>query len=298
MSKYIGFRCPDVVAKEIDNHVADTGKSKTEVILAMVQGLPSLSVNDRRTFPDVESIYLVWADNSLLYIGQTKNLRKRFEHHHRLVEFLNCEAKVAWFDASGCNRLDVEGQLIELFLPTLNWAADRLCEYLIIESDPAKPLSSQLLDCNEDNSLGTIVARSQSLAITKALELTSASRPIAIAYFSLNPEQLSLAKSLPIFWVQPDGINTDERPNPPCPDCGRLGRQNGCQPNGKLRYRCINSDCSRSGYLESCEVRGRKKQVLTGEELEDQKARKRRYELEKQKRYRAKKKLAKEQNIE
>jgi hypothetical protein len=82
-------------------------------------------------------------------------------------------------------------------------------------------------------------------------------------------------------------------PNPPCPDCHQPGRRNGKQPDETPRYRCINPECSRSGYVESPKIRGRKKQVLTIKQLEVQRLRKRERDRAKQQRYRAKKKLTK-----
>ncbi len=79
--------------------------------------------------------------------------------------------------------------------------------------------------------------------------------------------------------------------SPPCPNCHQRGHRNGKQPDDTPRYRCVNPDCSRSGYVESPKVRGRKKQALTAKGLELQRLRKRERDRAKQIRYRAKKKL-------
>lgn len=120
MSKSIGFRCPDEVSAEIERKMQLTGLDKTTIILEMIKGLPSINVEDRKTLPQLEAIYLVWTDKELLYIGQTANIKSRFLSHHRLIEFLNCNAKVAWFNAEDCDRLEIEGSLIEIFAPKLN----------------------------------------------------------------------------------------------------------------------------------------------------------------------------------
>jgi DNA-binding Xre family transcriptional regulator len=86
----------------------------------MITGMPSMPVADRKIFPEEGVVYIVWGEKKLLYIGQTKNLRKRFLHHHRLIEFLNSDTNVSWFSEEECNRLEVESALIDLLDPELN----------------------------------------------------------------------------------------------------------------------------------------------------------------------------------
>jgi putative transcriptional regulator len=118
--KSLGFRCPEDLAKKIEEKQAATGKTKSEIILEMITGMPSMSVADRKIFPEEGVVYIVWGEKKLLYIGQTKNLRRRFLHHHRLIEFLNSDANVSWFSEEECNRLEVESSLIDLLDPELN----------------------------------------------------------------------------------------------------------------------------------------------------------------------------------
>lgn len=119
-AKNIGFRCPESLALEIKQKELQTGRSKTDIILEMVKGLPSVAIGERKTLPKEEAVYLVWTLDKLLYIGETRDLNKRFKDHHRLVEFLNCDAKIAWFDSTGCDRLEVEEDLIAMLTPELN----------------------------------------------------------------------------------------------------------------------------------------------------------------------------------
>ena len=120
ITKNIGFRCPEDLAKEIEEKEARTGRSKTDIILELIKGLPSTEIHQRKTLPKQEAVYLVWTNHRLLYIGQTTNLCQKILNHHRLVEFLNCEAKIAWFDSAGCDRLEVESSLIDILSPELN----------------------------------------------------------------------------------------------------------------------------------------------------------------------------------
>jgi hypothetical protein len=120
MSKNIGFRCPENILQEIEGKITATGKNKSEIIIEMIKGLPSAEIEERKTLPSIEAIYLVWTSDKLLYVGQTVNLYERFKNHHRLVEFLNCSARIAWFDPDGCDRLEVEAILIDVLCPELN----------------------------------------------------------------------------------------------------------------------------------------------------------------------------------
>ena len=130
----IGFRCPEEIAAQIQSRQELTGKSKSEVIIELITGLPSVGINDRKDLPTDEVVYFVWTAEKLLYIGQTNNLKQRLYNHHRLVEFLNDESRVSWFNAAQCDRLEVESELIELFNPSLNGEPclnERLATFLI-----------------------------------------------------------------------------------------------------------------------------------------------------------------------
>ena len=120
MSKSIGFRCPDDIVIEIEKTVQLTGLDKTAVIIEMIKGLQAVSIDDRKKLPRAEAIYLVWTKSKLLYIGQTIDLQRRFASHHRLVSFLEAEARISWFDPSGCDRIEIEEALIDILEPTLN----------------------------------------------------------------------------------------------------------------------------------------------------------------------------------
>lgn len=73
--------------------------------------------------PELPGIYLVFAGESVLYIGQTVNLRNRWRAHHRHSAALQAGAdKVRWIDASGMTdeeRAQREADLITSHLPLL-----------------------------------------------------------------------------------------------------------------------------------------------------------------------------------
>jgi GIY-YIG catalytic domain len=120
MSNSLTFLCPGDLIEVIKVLMSETGRDKTSVVLEMLGGLPSIGILERSKLPESEAVYLAWTENSLLYIGQTKNLRQRFVSHHRMNEFINAEARLSWFDINGDDRLILEESLIEALEPALN----------------------------------------------------------------------------------------------------------------------------------------------------------------------------------
>jgi hypothetical protein len=199
MSKNTGFRCPENILEEIEQKIILTGKSKSEIIIEMIKGLPSVEIDKRRTLPSVEAVYVVWALDKILYIGQTEDLCQRFNNHHRLVEFLNCDAKIAWFDAEGSDRLEIESDLIEAFCPELNWASIGNKQYAIVDPDLVAEGDYQ------NAIIGSISAKSKLTAKNKTIELTRVSNPIVVSYSMLSDADRAVAELTPILWEQPGG---------------------------------------------------------------------------------------------
>jgi hypothetical protein len=199
MSKNTGFRCPENILEEIEQKITLTGKSKSEIIIEMIKGLPSVEIEKRKTLPNAEAVYVVWALDKILYIGQTKDLCRRFNNHHRLVEFLNCDAKIAWFDAEGSDRLEIESDLIEAFCPELNWASIENEQYAIVDPD-------LVVDGDYQNAIvGSISAKSKLTAKKKAIELTCILNPIIAICSILSDADRAESELAPILWVQPEG---------------------------------------------------------------------------------------------
>lgn len=115
MVKVIGFRCPDSLVAEIEQQQQLTGKDKTAIVIEMIRGLPSVDVESRKSFPPVEATYIIWAQSKILYVGHTDNLHDCFRDHPRLVEFLNDNARIAWFDTGGTEKLQIDDKVVELF---------------------------------------------------------------------------------------------------------------------------------------------------------------------------------------
>jgi hypothetical protein len=84
--------------------------------------LPSLPLEERRDLPDTAAIYFVLAADTVLYIGQSVNVRQRWLAHHRLAqlnEYGGC--RIAWMTVDDASLLDdLERACIAHFNPLLN----------------------------------------------------------------------------------------------------------------------------------------------------------------------------------
>jgi len=84
--------------------------------------LPSLPLDERRDLPDETAIYFVLAGDTMLYIGQSVNVRQRWAAHHRfaqLNEYGGC--RIAWMHVDDARLLDdLEQACRAHFSPILN----------------------------------------------------------------------------------------------------------------------------------------------------------------------------------
>lgn len=92
--------------------------------------LPSLLLNRVQELPQkiVGIYFLIDEDDSILYVGQSKNIRQRLMgKHHRASALKNKNVRVAWLELSDKQLLSaVENALIAWFNPTLNEANRQL----------------------------------------------------------------------------------------------------------------------------------------------------------------------------
>jgi len=84
--------------------------------------LPSLPLDERYDLPDTAAIYFVLADNTVLYIGQSINVRQRWAAHHRLKQLNERDGcRIAWMTVDDAGLLDeLERACIAHFQPMLN----------------------------------------------------------------------------------------------------------------------------------------------------------------------------------
>lgn len=88
--------------------------------------LPSLALSNafRRYLPTSPAVYFVIQDNSeVIYIGQTQNLKHRWNSHHKIVEIkqISGDIRIGWYVVDDKHYLQsLEKSLIDLFKPKLN----------------------------------------------------------------------------------------------------------------------------------------------------------------------------------
>lgn len=89
----------------------------------LAETLPSILLSDRKRLPSCACIYFVIEDQTILYIGRSKNLANRWIAHHKLNELLlrKSEIKIAWFEVESVRSVArLEEFLIEYIKPVLN----------------------------------------------------------------------------------------------------------------------------------------------------------------------------------
>jgi len=101
--------------------------------------LPSLPLDERRGLPDTAAIYFVLAGDTVLYVGQSTNLRQRWAAHHRLNQ-LNERGgcRIAWMQVDDSGLLgELERACIAHFNPALNDSS--VMDRMLVEFGPGFP---------------------------------------------------------------------------------------------------------------------------------------------------------------
>lgn len=85
---------------------------------------PSLKLSEKEKLPECSGIYFAIANNQILYIGQSRNIKNRWQNHHRLpqLEKINkrCEVKLFWLECNQNQLNEIEKQYINYYYPGLN----------------------------------------------------------------------------------------------------------------------------------------------------------------------------------
>lgn len=94
------------------------------MMLQEYQKLPNCKFSDKDKLPECSGIYFAIARDRVLYVGQAKNLRNRWQNHHRShqLEGVNkkCEVKLFWLECHEHQLNALESEYIEYYCPTLN----------------------------------------------------------------------------------------------------------------------------------------------------------------------------------
>lgn len=89
-----------------------------------VATLPSMPLTNHKRIPPISAIYFCLDENrQILYIGQTENLRKRWQAHHRYTQLKQLgNISLAWVPCKTEELEATEKHLIEVFQPSLNYS--------------------------------------------------------------------------------------------------------------------------------------------------------------------------------
>lgn len=80
-----------------------------------------VNFNERGVLPKCPGIYFVTEDGQIVYIGQSVNVKRRFIHHHRRIEFAELnDPKVYWKACPEKELQQAERDYINKFNPRLN----------------------------------------------------------------------------------------------------------------------------------------------------------------------------------
>ena len=72
--------------------------------------------------PDRPGIYFAMQEDEILYVGQSKNIRRRWQSHHKYIELLEFDrVRIHWVDSDGRPLLKQESEWIKLCRPPLNY---------------------------------------------------------------------------------------------------------------------------------------------------------------------------------
>lgn len=84
-----------------------------------------VNFNERGVLPKCPGIYLVTEDGRVVYVGQSVNVKRRFIHHHRRIEFAELnDPKVYWKACELKELQKTEQDFIKKFSPRLNIKRD------------------------------------------------------------------------------------------------------------------------------------------------------------------------------
>lgn len=98
----------------------------------LCNSLPMATLGDRRELPECPAIYFVLEKDTVVYIGQTVNLRQRISSHHRLPEWkVRDDIQIRWLPCSNAATLpQLEKHLIDMVQPEMNNSPVRNVENL------------------------------------------------------------------------------------------------------------------------------------------------------------------------
>src|SRR5690348_3189494 len=81
----------------------------------------NVSFDERHHLPAIAGIYFAMQDDEVLYVGQSRNIQKRWRFHHKYGELSECEnVRIHWIKSDGRPLLEQEAEWIKICHPPLN----------------------------------------------------------------------------------------------------------------------------------------------------------------------------------
>ncbi len=80
-------------------------------------------MTDLLNLPSISAIYRVWHRDRVVYVGQTKNLKQRWQQHHILPKLLGhygMDWRLDWIEINEANLTRAEAFSYRHFRPVLN----------------------------------------------------------------------------------------------------------------------------------------------------------------------------------
>ena len=80
-------------------------------------------MTDLLNLPPISAIYRVWHRDVVVYVGQTKDLKQRWQQHHilpKLLAYYGMDWRLDWIAISEANLTRAEAFSYRCFRPVLN----------------------------------------------------------------------------------------------------------------------------------------------------------------------------------
>jgi excinuclease UvrABC nuclease subunit len=118
-----------------------------------ISTLQNVHFESKSDLPECAAVYMVCRGAAVLYVGQSNNLKQRWGNHHRLQDF---QGATLWLSQLGMvptmdgltirwlpvenddQRLQIEKELIQAYIPTLNWVESRESEISALKAKLAQ----------------------------------------------------------------------------------------------------------------------------------------------------------------
>ena len=102
-----------------------------------------VKISELDRLPEISGIYLVYNADTCIYIGQSKNIKRRWRSHHRLkqINSMYPESYIVWIRAKVYELDALERDFIKNIDPLLN--RKRIIREVFFRPNPGKPIQEK-----------------------------------------------------------------------------------------------------------------------------------------------------------